>query len=63
MKPSIGRIVHFQFDGLAHAALVIGINEDETVDLQVFYRDGETEHVTNIPQGDVSETWNWPPRA
>ncbi|MGG1672899.1 hypothetical protein ACIFOE_20125 [Paenibacillus sp. NRS-1783] len=63
MKPSIGRVVHYKDELTSNAALVIDVHDDETVDLQVFYSDGDICHSTNVKQGDESGQWNWPPRV
>lgn len=71
MKPSVGRIVHFNFDfkhtgeetSVFNAALIVAVNEDGTVNLQVFYPDGKIEFLSNIQQGDAFEQWNWPQRV
>lgn len=63
MKPSIGRIVHYHSSLGTTAALVIYVNEDETVSLQVFLPDGRVIPTHNIPQGDDLGQWSWPPRT
>ena len=63
MKPSIGRIVHYNSKNGTCAALVINVQSDELIDLQVFDRDGSTRHVTSVEQGETLGMWNWPPRV
>ncbi|MBY9079585.1 hypothetical protein KIH86_08475 [Paenibacillus sp. HN-1] len=62
MQPSIGRIVHFKFHGDT-AALIVNINEDSSVDLQVFHQNGSTEFVQKVIQGSEFGQWNWPTRV
>lgn len=76
MKPSIGRIVHYtnlgdrdgKYPPQVQAAIITGINEDQTVSLHVFYRTGqfdlasvrytEAEAGTEYARGK----WCWPAR-
>lgn len=72
MKPTVGRIVHYVsmgdrdgvFDPQTLAAIITGLNGDDTVSLKVFYRKGSCD----MPKVPFSETpvrghWNWPPRG
>lgn len=67
MKPSIGRIVHYNSRQGPAAAIVINVHKDETtVDLQVFDRDGGSRvvHVVEMNEDqDALGTWQWPPRV
>lgn len=64
--PSIGRIVHYVFNGQCHAAMVIDDHGDgDTITLKVMFRDGHESTLTNIPyNGDRAPyTWHWPERV
>lgn len=63
MKPSIGRIVHFVFNG-HNAAIITAVNPDGTVDLHVFgaFDQPLFWRVTEDPSGQVHGTWHWPER-
>jgi len=63
MLPSVGRIVHYVSNQGAAAALVIRVENETTVDLQVFRPDGEIRRVTYVEQGGGLGQWNWPPRV
>jgi len=72
MNPTIGRIVHYtnlgdkdgKYPPETQAAIITGINQDETVSLKIFYRTG----MFDMPSVRFSEEperghWNWPPRS
>lgn len=64
MKPSIGRMVHYNSSHGPAAATVILVHRDgSTVDLQVFDPSGRIRHVAVVEQGDSLGQWNWPPRV
>ncbi len=63
MKPTLGRIVHYNLRGQMLAAMVCRVQDDGSVNLQVF--EGGTNGsrlVTEVREGTVSGTWHWPPR-
>lgn len=73
-QPSVARIVHFvQREGRHVAAVIVGVNEGETVDLHVFpYRtsrgewSSSTGHNHSCVESDQVQrephTWHWPER-
>lgn len=77
MKPSVGRIVHYQRRNLGFelgvegsveslAAVIVKVHEDDLVNLTVFTPDGATEAQTSVRYSDVPgepRTWVWPPRV
>lgn len=64
MKPSIGRIVHYNSSHGTAAAIVILVHRDESiVNLQVFDPSGRIRSVAAVEQGDSLGQWNWPPRV
>lgn len=75
-KPSVGRIVHFYTmrswpmgaAGRANAAIVTNVNDDGTLNLGVWVRDGGHFAVENVPLRAGTEPlqtfwWEWPPRV
>ncbi len=64
--PTLGRIVLFTDDiGNTSPAIVNGVNDDGTVSLEVFYRDGvagKREHARVAHLTDGAH-WHWPPRV
>lgn len=77
MKPTIGRIVHYtnlgdrdgKYPPEKQAALITGVNVDETVSLHVFYRTGgfdmpAVEHAGLAEAGseEARGMWQWPAR-
>lgn len=63
MKPSIGRIVHYNSSYGVAAAIVTHVHTNgETVNLQVFRPDGQVKHMTCVEPGKHLGGWNWPPR-
>lgn len=64
MKPTIGRIVHYNSRNGSTPAIVVNVLANEKiVDLHVFDRDGSTRFVPVVEQGDNLGHWNWPPRV
>ena len=63
MKPSIGRIVHFYFEGHVCAAVVVAVHTDDCVNLTVFHPNGYTIPKTSINAGTGDQQWSWPPRV
>lgn len=65
--PSIGRIVHFTYEGgtECHAALVRRVTGPDSVDLKVFWRNGGDSDFIDVPMSDSKEafTWHWPERV
>jgi hypothetical protein len=71
MKPTIGRIVHYtnlgdkdgKYPPETQAALVTGLNADETVSLWVFYKTGFFSMPSvKFDVDGARGTWRWPPR-
>lgn len=64
-KPSMGRIVIYNYPGVAPAqspAVVRVVAGDDSVDLSVF-GDGGVVEVAGVSKGDGPGEWNWPPRV
>lgn len=53
-KPSVGRIVHFQE---CNAAIVVAVNEDESLNLVGWENDGTQVFVPG------ATNWHWPERV
>lgn len=64
MKPSLCRSVLYSCAAGVFAAVVTGVNEDETVDLTVFPPGGAHPYgVTSVSEATPESTgWSWPPR-
>jgi len=70
MKPTVGRIVHYQsygtpggeFKSEPRAAIVTGVVDEETVHLCVLNPTGQFFN-QNVKQGNGGGQWNWPPRT
>ena len=70
MKPSVGRIVHYQsygtpngeFKSQPRAAVITEVVDDSTVHLCVLNPTGQFFNL-NVKQGDGPGQWNWPPRV
>jgi hypothetical protein len=77
MKPSIGRIVHYtnlgdrdgRYPPTVQAAIITGVNEDDTVDLHIFYKTGQFDMAsvpfTEAPAGSDTARghWAWLPKV
>lgn len=70
MKPSVGRIVHYQsygtpggeFKSEPRAAVITGVVDDQTVHLCVLNPEGMFFN-KNVKQGNSGGQWNWPTRV
>jgi hypothetical protein len=72
MKPTIGRIVHYtnlgdkdgKYPPEIQAAVITGVNTDETVSLKIFYKTGIFD-MPAVPYSEKSERghWSWPPKV
>jgi len=64
MKPTIGRIVHFHSPvwPQAQAAIITCVNDDDTVDLTVFWHKHSPSTVVSVPYETGYQHWTWPPR-
>lgn len=72
-KPSIGRIVHWFAEDLDWlggqpyaAAIITGLNDDDTVNVTVFPDGPLPFGKTHIPQGRATDRrfwWQWPERV
>lgn len=62
MKPSIGRIVHYNDAGTIRAAIITEVWSDDCVNLEVFgvYEDRIK---TSVVLGEGPCQWRWPPRV
>jgi hypothetical protein len=61
--PTVGRIVHFHEEGGPYAAIVNGVNEDQSLELTTFGRSSiyfqhGVKHAETLPY--ASGTWTWP---
>lgn len=77
MKPTIGRVVHFNWSGARVPAVVTFVRNDTSVDLQTLgSRGGGGEYTACSLASETPEsaaklneidtphgTWSWPPRA
>jgi hypothetical protein len=67
MKPTVGRTVHYKHtSGEVLAAIIIKVNDDDTVALQIFRVDDnyQNKHVpmANGPDSAEAGQWYWPDR-
>ncbi|RUT48568.1 hypothetical protein EJP82_01090 [Paenibacillus anaericanus] len=64
-EPTIGRIVHYFMSetGSVRAAIIVKVNDDDTVNLAAWTRDGVQLPVVGVKQGSEYGQWNWPPRV
>lgn len=70
MRPSVGRVVHYQsygtpngeFKSEPRAAVITEVVDDQTVHLCVLNPTGMFFN-QNVQQGDGPGQWNWPPRV
>ena len=66
MKPTVGRIVHYSSETDTLAAIVTAVleGEEDTVNLTVFGRYGQTHAEPFVRYADPPReyTWSWPPR-
>jgi hypothetical protein len=62
MKPTIGRIVHYQTaDGDTLPAMIVRVHSDTCVNLKVFQDSTESSrHETSVIKGTSPRTWAWP---
>ena len=69
VKPTIGRIVHFNAPCLdaallrTYAAIVCAVNGDGSVNLSAVNSDGTWFPCTSVIEGTTEGTWCWPPRT
>lgn len=61
-RPTIGRIVHFTESGADLAAIIVNVNDDETINLLVFSKEGAMFPRTNRRLGPNEQQWRWPAR-
>jgi hypothetical protein len=62
MKPSVGRIVHYQTQaGNTLPAMIVKVHNDTCVNLHVFQDSNEPGRwMTSVVQGTGPITWAWP---
>lgn len=70
MKPTIGRIVHYQCEKEGITAAIITAVEDEAglpgqVALELFGNESIEKNINFIPFSEVPKNghWNWPPKV
>lgn len=69
MNPTVGRIVHYfsdENDLTPQAAIVVKVNNDNTVNLQVFSSSSSRTYIVqNVAEAITStyKRWTWPPLA
>lgn len=66
MTPTIGRIVIYREAAREYPAMVVRVNDDYSVDLQVFFDDGDGCSLfrdVRESSADVAGTWHWPERS
>jgi hypothetical protein len=62
MKPTIGRIVIYNHDGVMLPAIINEVHESGAVRLFCFGYDGPIS-VGGVNCGNGNREWNWPPRV
>lgn len=63
-KPSLGRVVHFAEEGGPYAAIIVGVNPDESVELATFGPNSlYFQHNIKFDADGAKHTWRWPPRV
>lgn len=67
MKPTVTRLVHYHHEGLEPlAALIVKVNEDDTVNLTVFGEQGGffgTIIGCKYSEKPENGCWSWPPKV
>ena len=68
MKPSIGRIVHYQPTGNEPetvAAIITAVRDSGAVNLAAFLPSAEYFKVVDVPYSETPKSgcWSWPPRV
>lgn len=64
--PTLGRIVHFTgAEGGPMAALIVRVNDNDSVNLEVYGPFGLNVHRQDVPFSDspTPGCWSWPPRV
>lgn len=65
-KPSVGRIVHYNYVGTCYAAIITSVRQsNDSVSLTVYPPLAHSFNVDNAPHGANSDegTWHWPERV
>jgi hypothetical protein len=64
-NPTVGRIVHYHAGpGMPpEAALIVGLNDNGTVQLVVWNASGTMRGEMLVKHGEAAKMWRWPPRA
>lgn len=61
---TVGRIVHLASEPVVFAALIVWVNNDDTVTLLVYDRSGQTALVrAGFSEKYADGCWSWPPRV
>ena len=66
MKPSVGRIVHYQDHADTRPAIVVTVGVEEQLDLTVFRPGGEMVGLYDVKHDERAKkpgTWRWPERV
>lgn len=70
IKPTVGRMVHFQPRGVdgaplppKEAAMIVHVWSDECVNLIVWNSGGTQRFVSSAMLGGDADRWNWPARV
>ncbi len=61
--PSIGRIVIYNLQDRQVPAIIVKVNDDNTVNLKVFDDCQENWWNKSCENGDLIGQWNWPSRV
>lgn len=63
-RASIGRVVHFAEEGGPYAAIVAGVNEDDSLELATLGKNSlYFQHEVKFDADGAKGTWRWPPRV
>lgn len=67
MKPTIGRIVHYNHDGRIIAGLIAKVTEEKdkptVVGLRLFDFDSDSPEWISCVEGTKKGQWSWPPQV
>lgn len=63
MKPSIGRIVHYNYNDRIYPAVITTVWNDTCVNLTIFTEDTVAMVKTSVVLGTGADQWSWPERV